>query len=141
MKPFLISVVASVLINVFTCCHSQTTGDQKQQQVAQDEVINVYYVHFTRRCATCQAVEEQSALAIEVLFPDQFKSGKIVFTSLNLEEPSSDSLAESLQVSGQALLIVKGDKKIDLTNEGFLYARTHPEKLQQKIKHAIDPML
>jgi hypothetical protein len=106
-----------------------------------EDVIKVYYFHFTRRCATCQAVEDETRSALENLYPDQIKSGRIIFESLNLEEPSGETQAAKLQVAGQALLVVKGDKKIDLTDEGFLYARANPEKLRDKIQSVIDPLL
>jgi len=49
--------------------------------------------------------------------------------------------AEELGVSGQTLLIVSGDIKINITNEAFMYARSKPEKLKQVIKEKIDPLL
>jgi hypothetical protein len=105
------------------------------------QVIEVYYFHMSRRCATCLAVEAESEAALKNLYPEQMKSGLITFQGINLEEESSEPLAKKFQVSGQTLLIVKGDKKIDLTGDGFTYARTNPEKLQEKFKTAIDPLL
>ena len=116
-----------------------TTTDKNQVSVSQ--AIEVYYFHMTRRCATCLAVESESEAALKKLYPTQMESGTITFKSLNLEEEINNPLAEKLQVSGQTLLIVKGDKKIDMTGDGFLYARTDPEKLQEKFKAAIDPLL
>jgi hypothetical protein len=105
------------------------------------QIIEVYYFHMTRRCPTCQAVESESEAALKKLYPAQMESGTITFKSLNLEEEVNNPLAEKLQVSGQTLLIVKGDQKIDLTGDGFMYARTDPAKLQEKFKAAIDPLL
>lgn len=105
------------------------------------QAIEVYYFHMSRRCATCLAVEAESEAALKNLYPEQMKSGLITFQGINLEEESSEPLAKKFQVSGQTLLIVKGDKKIDLTGDGFTYARTNPEKLQEKFKTAIDPLL
>ncbi len=141
MKCFRLLILFAAMSGVFSSCQSQGVETQNQVQVAQNEVINVYYFHFTRRCATCQAVEEQSELALNALFPELIKSGRIVFTSVNLEEPSSEDLAKKLQVSMQTLLIVKGEKKIDLTEDAFMYARSSPDKLQEKIKNAIDPLI
>jgi len=57
-----------------------------------------------------------------------------------MDEESSKSTAERLHVSGQALLIVKGDKILDLTSQGFLYARSNPDKLKESIKEAVDKL-
>ena len=37
-------------------------------------------------------------------------------------------MGEKLGVNSQTLLIVKGDQKINITNEGFLYAVSQPQK-------------
>ncbi|MCK9347166.1 MAG: nitrophenyl compound nitroreductase subunit ArsF family protein [Bacteroidales bacterium] len=97
--------------------------------------IEVYYFHYSRRCVTCQAVE---AVAQDALI--DFYEGKIVLKSVNLDDKANSALAKKLGVKGQSLLIVKGDKKIDLTNEGFLNARSNPDKLASKIKETIDAL-
>ena len=50
-------------------------------------------------------------------------------------------MAGELGVSGQTLLIVSGDTRINITNEGFLNARSDPGKLKQIMKEKIDPLL
>jgi hypothetical protein len=97
--------------------------------------IEVYYFHYSRRCVTCQAVE---AVAQDALI--DFYEGKIVLKSVNLDDKANSALAKKLGVKGQSLLIVKGDKKIDLTNEGFLNARSNPDKVARKIKETIDAL-
>jgi hypothetical protein len=46
-----------------------------------------------------------------------------------------------LGVSGQTLLLVKGSKQVNLTNEAFLYAVTNPEKYKAIIKEKVDELL
>jgi len=101
----------------------------------------VYYFHFTRRCVTCQAVESESQKAITALYPKEVKSGKIKFTAINLDEKSSEALAAKCKAEGQALLVVSGSKRYDLTEQGFMYARSNPGKLKQELKKIIDPLL
>ena len=103
--------------------------------------IEVYYFHLTRRCATCQAVERESEKALEILYPEMIKNGKILFLSVDIEDETNKALADSLEISGQTLLFVMGDKKVNLTNAGFMYAKTKPEKLQAKFKETIDSFL
>ncbi|MDD2289836.1 MAG: nitrophenyl compound nitroreductase subunit ArsF family protein [Bacteroidales bacterium] len=97
--------------------------------------IEVYYFHYSRRCVTCQAVE---AVAQDALI--DFYEGRIALKSVNLDDKANNDLAKKLGVKGQSLLIVKGDKKIDLTNEGFLNARSNPDKFASKIKETIDAL-
>lgn len=102
--------------------------------------VEVYYFHFSRRCATCQAVETESQKAISTLYPAQYKSGKIIFKSINLDEAGNKALAEKCKADGQALLLLSGNKRYDLTDKGFMYARTSPEKLKKEYKKIIDPL-
>jgi len=90
---------------------------------------------------TCKTVESEAKNNIETLYPNQVKNGIITFQSVNLDDDSSKDLAKKLSVSGQSLLIVKGDQKFNITNEGFMYARTNPEKFKTIIKGKIDSLL
>jgi hypothetical protein len=69
------------------------------------------------------------------------KSGKISFTALNIEESPGKDIGAKLGVNSQALLIVKGDQKINITNEGFLYAVSKPDKFKEIIKEKVDPLI
>jgi hypothetical protein len=97
--------------------------------------IKAYYFHFTRRCATCKAVESVSVRALKELYGES-----IVLKSVNLDNEANDELAEKIGVDGQSLLFVKGDEKVDITNDGFMYARTKPEKLKEKIEEAVNSL-
>lgn len=108
---------------------------------AKTDRIEAYYFHFTARCVTCRTVEEQTKNSIETLYPALVKEGKISFRAVNLDDATGSALGEKLKISGQTLLIVKGEQKINITNEGFLYAVPNPEKLKSIIKEKIDGLL
>lgn len=103
--------------------------------------IEVYYFHFTRRCMTCNNVEKVSKEAVQLQFPDKVKAGEIAFQSINLDEKVGEAIGAKLKVEGQTLLIVSGDKKIDLTDKAFLYANNSPGKLKAEIKKNIEGLL
>jgi len=65
----------------------------------------------------------------------------ITFQSVNLDEESNNPLAERLGVTGQTLLLVKGNKQINITNEGFLYAVVKPEKFKEVIGEKVAELL
>jgi hypothetical protein len=121
-------------------CTSQT---EKKPIVTttQGNDVEVYYFHMTTRCVTCKTVESEARKDIEMLYGDQVKTGKISFTALNIEEATGKSIGGRLGVNGQTLLIVKGDQKINITNEGFLYAVGKPDKFKGIIKEKIDPLM
>lgn len=97
--------------------------------------IDVYYFHGTHRCTTCNAVEKVTRETLK-----QFYGDKLVLQSLNREEAKNSALVKKFQVSGQTLLIVKGDKKVDLTNLAFMNAERSPYRLKAKIRETIDQM-
>ena len=60
---------------------------------------------------------------------------------INREEEKNNPLIKKHKISGQTLLIICGEKVVNLTNEAFLNARTNPDKLKIKIKSTIDSMM
>lgn len=109
-----------------TCCDAQQTTTD----------VKAYYFHATNRCVTCEAVEKVTKETISKNY-----KGKVEFISINREEAVNKAMVDKYKISGQSLLLVKGDEKVDLTSLAFLYARNKPEKLQTKIKSTIDSML
>ena len=103
--------------------------------------VEVYYFHYSRRCATCNAVEEVTKKTISESFTSQFKKREITFKSINLDEDKNAALAKKCKVEGQALLVMGNGKRIDLTDKAFMYARNSPEKLKAELKKAIDALL
>ncbi len=103
--------------------------------------IEVYYFHFTRRCMTCNNVEKVSKEAVEQQYPEKVKAGEVIFKSINLDEKEGEAIGAKFNVEGQTLLIVSGDKRVDLTDKGFMYANNSPEKLKAEIRKAIDGLL
>lgn len=103
--------------------------------------VEVYYFHYSRRCATCQAVETESQKIVEQLYAQQIKTGKVKFMAVNLDEKENLSLAKKCNAEGQALLVISNNKRIELTEQGFMYARSQPEKLKEAIRKAIDSLL
>ena len=137
MKQFFAFGLSIFMFMGILSCSAQ---DNKQAKAATSvaDKVEVYYFHYTRRCMTCNKVEEVSKKAVETLYPAQVKNGSYTFASINLDDASSKQIAERVKASGQSLLTVKGGKQVDLTDKAFMYATTTPDKLQAEIKKAID---
>ena len=119
-----------------SCSANATKEENKSEEIRQAETVEVYYFHNTRRCATCKAVENVSKNAVEAM-----ENENVTFTGLNLEKPEGEKKAKELGVSGQALLIVGGDKTINITQKGYLHARSNPEKLKQIVREKVNSLL
>jgi hypothetical protein len=130
-----------VLIIPIASCNAQSPGEKINTGNSSSDKIEAFYFHFTARCTTCKTIEAEAKKDLEILYPNEVKQGLITFQSLNLEEAPNKTLADKLGISGQALLLVKGDQIINLTNEGFLYAVARPDKFKEIIKERADGLL
>lgn len=139
MKRIILFVSVLVIAIGNISCNNHGNKNEVTQAISTSDV-NVYYFHFTRRCATCIAVEENALKAFEALYPNEVKTGEYSFTLLNLDEACTKVIANRLGVGGQSLLVVRGDKKIDITSAAWLPAHD-PEKMKVEIKSGIDKVL
>jgi len=137
----LISLSVVLLVVSFLSVNTLAADKKTQTTVSKATKIEVYYFHFTRRCVTCQAVETETKTAISALYPAQAKKGLITFKAVNLDEKKSEALAKKCKAEGQALLVISDGKRIDLTEQGFMYAKSSPNKLKAELKKTIDPLL
>jgi hypothetical protein len=134
---FFVSILTLVLYTI--SCSGQ--GNQKvTAQTANSSKVIVYYFHFSHRCSTCLAVEANARKAVEELYADKIKSGEYSFAAINLDDAKSKDIADKLGVGGQTLLVVRGNKKIDITDKGFMNANDF-DKMKEEIKSAVEEAL
>ena len=141
MKKLISLSVVMLFVMSFFSVNSLAADKKTKTAVSKAAKVEVYYFHFSRRCVTCNAVEDVSKNAIAEIYPKQLKAGKITFTGVNLDDAGSKAIAEKCNAEGQALLVISGGKRIDLTDKGFMYAKNNPEKLKTEVKKAIDDLL
>ena len=139
-KVVLISIVALAVV-AFFAFKTNTKTVSEEVAVSAGDKVEVFYFHFSRRCVTCIAVENKAQEAIVALYPEAYSKGKITFASVNLEDEKSKPIAERAKVTGQALVIISGEFKKDLTAEGFMYANNNFEKFKAEIQKTIDPLV
>lgn len=132
IKVFLFAVLA---FSMNISCSAQSDKNDEATKVAKADKVEVYYFHYTRRCYTCQKVENITKNAVAELYGDN-----VTFAGYDLSNPAGTTKGKEIGVSGQTFVIVGGDNKINITNEGFMNAR-NPEKLKAIIKDKIDPLL
>jgi len=139
MKKYISMTILAVIISSFFSANSQTAA-KSTKAISKPAKVEVYYFHYTRRCVTCQAVESETQKSILALYPLQAKKGLITFKSINLDDKSSEAIAAKCKAEGQSLLITSSNKRVDLTDKAFMYAKSNPEKLKAELKKTIDPL-
>lgn len=128
--------VVSAQFSNSALAENSTSTKVASAEIQKSSDVKAYYFHATRRCVTCEAVEKVSKQAIKEYYGD-----KVTFESINREKEKDNPLVAKYKISGTTLLIVNGDKKVDVTNDAFLNALTKPDKLKSKLKSTIDSML
>lgn len=140
-KVIWISIVVLALVAFLAFRPGGKADVSSDAAVTAADKVEVIYFHFSRRCVTCMAVENKTREVIMALYPDEYNKGTITFSSLNLEDEKNKPVAEKAKVTGQALLIMSGEFRKDLTAEGFMYANNNFDRWKAEIKKAIDPLL
>jgi hypothetical protein len=132
LKVLFLGVALLAGFSVYAGNSSRPEGLQDSKEAK----VNVYYFHTSARCVTCRTIEAEAKQDVKELFGD-----KVGFLAYNLDEEAGEAKGKELGVNSQVLLIVKDKQKINITNQGFLYARTNPEKFKQVIEEKIKPLL
>ena len=142
MKRIISFLVLLIMVTGIHACTGITSSDANPASSATTvKKVEVYYFHFTRRCMTCTNVEKVSKEAVETQYPEQIKKGEITFQSVNLDEKQGEAIGAKYKIEGQTLIVIFGDKRVDLTDKGFLYANSSPEKLKAEVKKTIDALI
>jgi hypothetical protein len=129
---FFLSIMLSGLTTSAASGYQPSEGNQDEKKAS----VNVYYFHTNARCVTCRTIEAEAKQDIKELFGE-----KVNFISYNLDEKAGEAKGKELGVNSQVLIIVKDNRKIDITNQGFMYARSNPDKFKQVIEEKIKPLL
>lgn len=82
------------------------------QSVMPADIIEVVHFHGTQQCSSCIAVGKYAKQTIEDKFPDEVKSGKIVFKEINAELPENQAIVTKYQARGSSLFVnaIRGEK-------------------------------
>jgi predicted membrane-bound dolichyl-phosphate-mannose-protein mannosyltransferase len=128
-----------ILVFVFASCGNQS-GESTSQSDDSNSIeygiapVEVYYFHATRRCPTCNKIED---VAKEFVLNNYQDSG-VKFFSINFEESQNKDIADRFNVAWSSIFIVSGDKFEDLTDLAFQVINANPKQLTDKIQSVID---
>jgi hypothetical protein len=134
-------VLLALTTGTFACTGNESPAAVEKATAAVEKKVEVIYFHFTRRCMTCNNVEKVSKEAVLNQFAAQVKSGEVTFQSVNLDEKEGEAIGAKHKIEVQALVVICGEKQIDLTDKGFLWANNSPEKLKAEIKKAVEGLM
>jgi len=75
-------------------------------QTKQGRVISIYYFHTTFRCKSCSKIEAMTKQSLHEYFQKQLKSGKIVFTIINIDKEKNKHFVNEYQLFTKSVVLV-----------------------------------
>ena len=131
------------LLSVILLLPAWMTLNAQDASIAGQSKVEVYYFHATMRCPTCLAVEEQTRKTLDENFAEDLKSGVIKLTVLNLEEKENKAITEQFEIGWSSLILYvpESKKTVNLTEDAFANARSHPDEFRSELQEKIKELL
>lgn len=94
-----------------SCCAgglsvSSTTNAPSAKQ--EETPLTVYYFHGTRRCMTCNKIEQLTRAAINASHKDEIESGKMLFKAVNVEQPENEHFIADFDLATRSVVVQRG---------------------------------
>ena len=113
----LIIFAAASLVYTFSK-DSGTSTDTSTVQAEDKDQIYAFYLHGNKRCQTCNTIEKYSHEAIDSNFTGEIADGKIIWQTLNFEEPENEHYITDFELYAHSLVLVElaGDSIVRYKN-------------------------
>lgn len=115
-------------------------AQSRKKKDMEEKTVEAIYFHNTRRCGWCVNLQKSSQEALEELYAEELKNGKVNFSSVNLQQPEGAELAKRYQINSVSFVVISGDESTNLTQAGLM-GRSDPEIFKKAIKEAVDAYL
>lgn len=115
-------------------------AQSRKKKDMEEKTVEAIYFHNTRRCGWCVKLQKSSQEALEELYAEELKNGKVNFSSVNLQQPEGAELAKRYQINSVSFVVISGDESTNLTQAGLM-GRSDPEIFKKAIKEAVDAYL
>lgn len=79
---------------------------EKGARAAATELV-AYYFHGNLRCATCRKLETYSEEAILEGFPEEIAEGRLIWRTINTDEPENKRYVKDFQLVTKSLVLVE----------------------------------
>ena len=72
--------------------------------------LTVYYFHGTRRCMTCNKIEQLTRAAISASYKDEIEAGKMLFKAVNVEQPENEHFIADFDLATRSVVVQRGTR-------------------------------
>ncbi|HNU30286.1 MAG TPA: nitrophenyl compound nitroreductase subunit ArsF family protein [Sedimentisphaerales bacterium] len=77
------------------------------EPASRTSIVYVYYFHRTFRCISCQMMEDLAAQTMEQHFVQQTQKGRVVWMTVNIDEPEGKALGQPFNARGSELVVAR----------------------------------
>lgn len=112
-----------------------------QSSVKDNGATELVYFHGPKQCPTCVAIATVSREVVNQNFAEDVSKGKIDFRVVDISVPEGRSEADLYRVAMSGLILKGGGRSVDLTAQGFQYARKQPDHFRQILHDSIKTFL
>lgn len=136
-------VILTVCIAAIAAIACAAIKASAEDAPAANQVV-AYYFHGNFRCANCLRIEQYSKEAIEKYFPDELKSGTLVYKVINVEEKGNEHFVKDYRLYTKSLVIslVKDGKEIKSENLAKVWeCLGNRNRFHEYVKTSVDAYL
>lgn len=122
--------------------HSASRPATATQPEPMAEKINVYYMHATFRCVTCNTIEKLTKQLLDSKYKKQMQNGSIIFSEVNFQK--NEQLAKQFDVLSSCVVVArtKNGKIISFERLDKVWELvSNPDEFYAYLSKAIDGFL
>lgn len=94
---------------------SISKGDTNRQAIQKEYLRTiVYYFHYADRDAACRRLERLTAQSLYANFKNQLASGRLIWRSVNIDDPRSSHFADDFKLTKRSIVIITPAVKRDI---------------------------
>jgi hypothetical protein len=103
--------IAIVLI-IASCNQGKESKEEKENKTTEEITANpnlklqIYYFHSTRRCPTCNSIEDNMKKLLDEEYATEMAEGIISFESINIDDEENKTIVEKYEIYGSSLLLI-----------------------------------
>lgn len=103
VTTWIVFMITLMIVNRASAMESAESENTETINPARHLVVTYFYTSF--RCPTCHKIEELSAKAVKTNFDKELKSGKVVWQTINVDEPENKHYTNDYQLYSKHLIV------------------------------------
>lgn len=104
-----VSVITLLILLSGLNLHTTANPPQDKETIQEEKTLALYFFHRSRRCFSCNAIENNTKKTLESQFAEQLENGKISFRVFNVDQPENQAISRKFKATGTSLFLSEKD--------------------------------